>query len=239
MIQPQGFWRDYTGRFEQRPFYDDAALEAGVVQFLREKLDAEPSWPVSDDDLEFIADLSASFDRSRDLDELGLDVDAVTVFSQVRQPRIILSERLNAPNMRLRRRMTIAHELGHIVLHQPLYQRNERQLDLLHEFRDVPAYCHNALNTASVDWCEWQANYFGGALLAPSAELLRIRNAVLDDDVVVKDGTLPATRLVSQVASALDISRDAARVRLSQAQLLVSASDQHLFGSESQKSRGA
>jgi Zn-dependent peptidase ImmA (M78 family) len=239
MIQPEGYWRDYTGRFEQRPYFQNDALEFGAVQFLRDKLDADPSWPISDDDLEFIADLSASFDRGRDLSELGLEVDAVAVFSPVRQPRIILSERLNNANMRLRRRMTIAHELGHVILHQPLYQRNERQLDLLHEFREVPAYCHNALNTAAVDWCEWQANYFGGVLLAPKAELLRIRNAALGDGAIVKDGTLPATRLITQVANSLDISHDAARVRLAQVRLIVSASDQHLFPTESQGSRRA
>jgi Zn-dependent peptidase ImmA (M78 family) len=221
MIQPEGYWRDYTGRFEQRPYFQNDALEFGAVQFLRDKLDADPSWPISDDDLEFIADLSASFDRGRDLSELGLEVDAVAVFSPVRQPRIILSERLNNANMRLRRRMTIAHELGHVILHQPLYQRNERQLDLLHEFR------------------EWQANYFGGVLLAPKAELLRIRNAALGDGAIVKDGTLPATRLITQVANSLDISHDAARVRLAQVRLIVSASDQHLFPTESQGSRRA
>ena len=109
-------------------------------------------------------------------------------------------------------------------MHQPLYRKDERQLDLLHEYRDIPAYCQNALNVASVDWCEWQANYFGGVLLAPKKQLLHIRTQALGSDVVVHVDTPQPLRVVT-VAKILDISRDAARVRLAQVGVLTPSRD--------------
>jgi len=81
--------------------------------FLRETLGDNIHWPITDEDLEFAADMNASFDRGRDVDSLGLDVDAVTIFdSHDGRPKIVMNKSLKAPNMRLRRRMTIAHELS-------------------------------------------------------------------------------------------------------------------------------
>jgi len=215
-LHPDAYWRDYTGRFERRPYYADASLEAAAAAFLREMLGREPEWPISDDDLEFIADMASSYDRGRDMSELGLDVDAVTIFSSVGPPIIVLSDDLRRPNMRLRRRMTIAHELGHVVLHHRMYRGNELQLDLLGTSLKIPAYCQKAMTVAAVDWIEWQANFFGGALLAPKTEILRIVRETFDSQRTLIDGTVDAQTATQRIADLLDISRDAARVRLAQ-----------------------
>jgi Zn-dependent peptidase ImmA (M78 family) len=179
-------------------------------------LGQEPTWPISDDDLEFVADMASSFDIGRDMSELGLDVDAVTIFSSTGPPVIALSHSLLAPNMRLRRRMTIAHELGHVVLHHPMYRVNALQLNLLGTSLKVPAYCQKAMTVAAVDWVEWQANFFGGALLAPKAELLRIVRDTFGTERALHEGSIEAGTAVRRIAEELDISRDAARVRLAQ-----------------------
>ena len=60
-----------------------------------------------------------------------------------------------------RRRFTIAHEIAHIVLHFPLLEAHNEQVPLF--FRDEVIFQDKD--------SEWQANYFGGALLMP-AELM-------------------------------------------------------------------
>jgi hypothetical protein len=215
-IRPNGIWRDYSGRFENRPYYSDAALEAGATAFLREILGGEPPWPITDEDLDFVADMCAFFDRGRDMSELGLDVDAVTIFSSGGTPEIVVSQELRPPNFRLRRRMTIAHELGHVVLHQPLYRGNLLQLSLLGDSQKVPAYCIKAMAIAAVDWVEWQANFFAGALLAPKRLILGVVRDLFGDERCPIDGTSDASRAIVAVADRFDISRDAARVRLAQ-----------------------
>jgi Zn-dependent peptidase ImmA (M78 family) len=233
VIQPDAYWRDYTGRFDRHPYFREDTLEAGAVRVLEDTLGTGGAWPVSDDDLEFVADQHASFDRGRDVGDLGLDVDAVTVFSTTSRPRIVLNASLKSPNMRLRRRMTIAHELGHVVLHQPLYRRDEQQLDLLHEYRFTPSYCHDPMSTSSVDWCEWQANYFGGALLAPKAQLLQLLQRKLGEDITAQERSREAQQAVNLVASSFDISKQAARVRLAQIGFIAPAHDHELWNSQS------
>lgn len=150
------------------------------------------------------------------MSELGLDVDAVTIFSSTATPEIVLSQELRPSGMRLRRRMTIAHELGHVVLHQPLYRGNAAQLSLLGDSQKVPAYCHNAMAVAAVDWVEWQANFFAGALLAPKRLILGVVQQLFGGERCPTDGTNDAIRAIVEVAERFDISRDAARVRLAQ-----------------------
>ena len=224
LIEPKTWWRDYTGRFKQRPFYEDAAMEAAASALAREHIGDTLKWPLTDDDLDTLADFStASFDRGRDMSALGFEADAVTIFSQTGLPKMILSDALSTANMRLRRRMTIAHELGHIVLHQPLYGGDHRQLDLLSEYRAIPAYCHEAMSKATVDWCEWQASYFGGALLAPRAEIPQVLGEAGQSADSEQDGTVRAIAMIAKIAKHFQISRDAARVRLAQIGLIIPA----------------
>lgn len=230
MIEPDGWWRDYTGRFGKRPFYQEARIERAAVDLVNEYLEPPPTWPLSDDQLDFLADMVATFDRNRDVSEVGADVDAFTIFasSARTRPMIVLSSALNNdPRMKMRRRMTIAHEIGHVVLHQPLYARDPMQLDLLPEHRTIPNYCSDPMSSASVDWCEWQASYFGGALLAPKDAVMALDVVTLHPTGTV-DRTPDALHLIATVARHFEISKLAARVRLSQLGLVRSAGDSTL-----------
>jgi Zn-dependent peptidase ImmA (M78 family) len=220
-IEPKAWWRDYTGRFTKRPYYENAAIESAALVFVESLLGAS-TWPLDDDQLDTLADLStASFDRARDMSSLGFEADAVTIFSRTNLPKLILSDTLVPPNMRNRRRMTIAHELGHIVLHQPLYTGDQRQLDLLQEYRTIPAYCHDAMSKTSVDWCEWQASYFGGALLAPHMRIRAALESASRSTNPERDGSVEARAMTAIVARDFVISKDAARVRLAQVGFII------------------
>jgi Zn-dependent peptidase ImmA (M78 family) len=85
---------------------------------------------------------------------------------------------------------------------------------------------------AAVDWVEWQANFFAGALLAPSSLILDAVRKLFGDERCAIDGTSDATRAILAVADRFDISRDAARVRLAQVGFIKARSDDQLLLSQ-------
>lgn len=65
-----------------------------------------------------------------------------------------------------RYRFSVAHELGHFVLHKKYYPRNVKNS------KEWLAISHSIMN----DYAEFQANYFAGSLLVPEMELVRVLN---------------------------------------------------------------
>ena len=101
---------------------------------------------------------------------------------------------LHHPN---RQRFTIAHELGHIVLHRPLIE-NAIHLDRGSLKRDV-------VSTLGIDPIEIQANTFAAELLMPSAILERIvdgKPVDMEDD-----------KAIANLAKAFRVSPAAMRFR--------------------------
>lgn len=212
--------RDFTGRFPRRPFYKREEIEVRAAEALQKCAEAASisiEHPLTDEILEILADyMTERFDISSDTTTYGVDVDGFTVFARHGKPSVVLNRDLAAPSWRLRRRFTIAHELGHVVLHQPLYERDERQLDLLVRKESVPVYCAKKDIERSIDWCEWQAGYFAGALLIPGRELNSFLTERAEFVEPLTDGTTDADRLIARVSGEFDVSRDAARVRMLQ-----------------------
>lgn len=87
-----------------------------------------------------------------------------------------------------RYRFTLAHELGHIILHRHLYE--PRQFHTIEEWKkvinDIPEKDHA--------WYEWQAHAFAGLVLVPADQL----RAVVDKHMkaiiklLEKDGISPS-----------------------------------------------
>ena len=74
-----------------------------------------------------------------------------------------------------RLRFSIAHEIGHLVLHKELYEK--LAIDSLEDFRsflsDVPGQQYGYLET--------QANYFAGYFLVPRNILAKERETILNE----------------------------------------------------------
>lgn len=213
--------RDSTRRFTDRPFYTQREIEEAAQTALRqcaEKAKVSSTWPLPDHMLHKLVDfLTLRFDPYGDLSHIGIDVDGYTVFSRVEKPSVFINRDLDDPRYRLRRRMTIAHELGHVVLHQKLYERDDRQLDLLVPEPLTPVYCAKNQIVRSVDWCEWQAGFFGGALLMPTNLLVEYIGKFDEKALIgVAAEGFSARRLEVLVSEEFDVSKEAARVRLSQ-----------------------
>lgn len=77
-----------------------------------------------------------------------------------------------------RRRFTIAHELGHHILHES-YLRNNVHVDKVVLHRD-------SLSSDGIDEKEVQANKFAAELLMPSIDLMKINNVDINDDAEVQ-----------------------------------------------------
>ncbi len=82
-------------------------------------------------------------------------------------PRIILDQKHEESDSSMRVRFTLAHELGHFVLHRHRKIKNTEVLIDTEE--ELPRYFITPKNNRN--WVEWQANYFAGALLIPPIPL--------------------------------------------------------------------
>ena len=114
--------RDRSGRFEQRPFYDqyelDAQCEEIVDGFLRSK-NGVTAYPITTDDLTVMIERDvAELDLYANLAGDGRGVEGVTEFRRRRKPSVRIAKYLSASAARENRlRSTLAHEYAHVVFH--------------------------------------------------------------------------------------------------------------------------
>jgi len=123
---------------------------------------AEPPVPI-ESILEAHLELSLEFADLRDL----LKIDDVLGATYIEDGRVVISQHLDptdTPGIEGRYRFTLAHEIGHWVLHRVLFQRADMQC-LLFDDQGKPAIvCRTNSKKEAV---EIQADKFAGALLMP------------------------------------------------------------------------
>jgi Zn-dependent peptidase ImmA (M78 family) len=104
---------------------------------------------------------------------------------------------LHHPN---RQRFTIAHEIGHLVLHRPEITKE------IHVDREFPMLMRDAVSATGSDEMEIEANCFAAEILMPEsflAKSLEGRPIDIDDDAAV-----------SALAKVYKVSASAMRLRL-------------------------
>ncbi|HUD08547.1 MAG TPA: ImmA/IrrE family metallo-endopeptidase [Candidatus Saccharimonadales bacterium] len=103
------------------------------------------------------------------MSQCGVDAQITSDFTS------IYVDQKNYENDTNRFRFSLAHEVGHYVLHEKFYK------DLkISSFADVIAFM-DEIDAEEYSHLEVQANKFGNYLLLPRKELLRIRNTVLEE----------------------------------------------------------
>lgn len=119
------------------------------------------------------------------------------LFINDRQP-IIGVNALHHPH---RQRFTIAHEIGHLILHR------EKIAERVHVDKKFPVVMlhRDTRSTQGTDWFEIQANQFAAALLMP--EFL-LREAVGQEEYDIDD-----QRPIDELAKKLRVSRQALEYR--------------------------
>jgi hypothetical protein len=93
------------------------------------------------------------------LDELEVDAFLTSDLKRVYVDQFVMEHR------RRRFRFSLAHELGHVEMHKPLYDGARIQ-----SVRDWEAL-QQSISEDDYAWFEFQANSFAGLVLVPSAEL--------------------------------------------------------------------
>lgn len=240
--------RDTTRRFSARPYYEgtelDTECERIVTAFLRER--GRLAWPVSTDDLTKLLEQNVSdLDLYADLSDLGNNFEGVTDFSPGQLPRVrICRDLASSAKHENRLRTTITHELGHVKLHNFLFQLAAENVDLF-----LPTSTRNEatkrdsratqrcmrgtiIDSHERDWMEWQAGYACGAFLMPRSFVtqdvadFRRKHHLLGDIEITSD---LGSSLISLVSERYAVSTDAARVRLAKLNVLIRKAANSIF----------
>jgi hypothetical protein len=231
--------RDLTGRFPERPHFEPAELDAICDRAILDHVDQcgrKLEYPISSDLLETLIEAhAASLDLFADLSGEGADVQGVTDFFRGKRPRVRIDAGLaNDKNREVRLRTTLAHEFGHVHLHDALFQANDARLDLFAGTAGKAAQVgqrelarckrETIVDALPSDWMEWQAGYVCGALLMPRRKMRelvhgRMREARQTDELEL--GSDLGRRIVAEVIERFFVSGDAARVRLKVLELAV------------------
>jgi Zn-dependent peptidase ImmA (M78 family) len=214
---------DDRGRFHRRPFYRaeelDAECEALLADFHRATGRGDDVAIETDDLTVLIERHVGDLDVYADLSDDGPEVEGVTLFAAARKPDVAIAERLTSDDRRSNRyRTTLAHELGHVILHDPLFQEKLATGDLFAATSEERLVCKRdtMVDAPQSDWMEWQASYFSGALLMPRRPMIDLAKEQSDGlSGAPRVGTNRATKLLSSAIERFIVSQDAARVRLS------------------------
>jgi hypothetical protein len=214
---------DRTGRFKERPHYDqnelDTECETLIVRFLQKSY-GRVDYPISTDDLTKLIETKADLDQYADLSDEGTDVEGVTRFGVGRQPTVEISQALSEDERRENRlRTTLTHEFGHVHFHDALIQMKFATLDLFAARADEKVVCKRdkIVDAPFVDWLEWQACYASGSLLMPKSALAELvqgyrRERGLQSSIMAASGE--GALLIDRVKERFRTSSEAARVRL-------------------------
>jgi Zn-dependent peptidase ImmA (M78 family) len=232
--------RDTQHGFGERPHYEqrelDDMFERLAVDFLKAKY-GKAEFPLQTEDLKTLIEEHVNIlDQYADLSKYGPGVEGVTVFRPAKgKPDVAVANSLQSNENR--QRMTLAHELGHVRLHDHLFAMRDRQISGLppnHSPNGI--YCkRDTMESAPVkDWLEWQASYAASALLVPATRLREVVGGIQQHLNIF--GAVEATSehgrtLIDAVVKKFQVSPSAARVRLSVKNYLgTPAATRSLFG---------
>jgi hypothetical protein len=180
-------------------------------------------FPITTDDITLLIEQDCDdLDPYADLSGYPGNVEGLTEFWPGRKPRVKISQSLSeSENRENRLRTTLTHEFGHVRLHGYLFATeilsgdlfgNSRQPEVISCKRDT------MISAPNNDWMEWQAGYACGAALMPASRVRRIADEYLRVNNLYGAVPLVSTHgqaLVDATIDAFQVSRDAARVRLS------------------------
>lgn len=123
-------------------------------------------------------------------------------------------------NEQQRLAFTLAHELGHWVLHQRFYTESEQAAARTRVFRDNHT-CY--LPRTPVEWTEWQADCFASCFLLPRVHVRQVTKDYLKEigqhysrllNFSDRNARAGFIALSERLAKTMGVSRDCARIRL-------------------------
>lgn len=216
---------DRTGRFAYRPYFPDGELddfcEAAITSYMADH-SGRIVLPIPTDRLITLIERDAAeLDTYADLSEEGPNVQGLTKFQPGEKPYVFIDGSLSAEGREHRLRTTLAHEWGHVALHDAPYQEKAAVGDLFSAPNIHAAKCKrdDIVGAGQSDWIEWQAGYVCGALLMPKTHVIASANRFCDRYRAhgrIVAGTGWVDQLAEFVARDFQVSKDAARIRIVQ-----------------------
>lgn len=219
----------------QAPFIASASIDGKIqsllVEHLRHKRGGCDKMPASTDEITTLIERSvASLDLYADLSEFGPNIEGITLFSYGCKPTVLISKTLTEASNDNRLRSTLGHEYGHVILHNPVFQR------LAHARLGLEAYQVSIeggfQRSRQPDHYESQAWKAAGALLMPIGylkEVVRVTRAQFETFSPISFDSDEGNQVVSAVATAFEVSVPFARVRLLKSKLLATEAVPALF----------
>jgi hypothetical protein len=210
----------------QRPHYEPAELDTTfeqiIIKFLKGKYGVA-RFPVPTEDLKTLIEKDVSdLEQYADLSRFGDGVEGVTLFDPGCKPKVYVVAELTEDDRRENRlRTTLTHEYGHVCLHAPLFAIEQPNLGLFDSgAKQRGIYCkrETMIQARQADWMEWQAGYACGAILMPATYVRRTAGEIherLGIFGAVSAETPAGATLINSVVDGYQVSREAARVRLS------------------------
>lgn len=128
----------------------------------------------------------------------------------------ILFDEFEAEKSEVRYRTTIAHELGHMILHKKYYTNSTIEIKCRKDV--VDNYDYKELTTR-YDWEEHQANWFAACILIPKDMLIKmIYELVLNFEIPIPSklkyiSSDEKNRIIDKISTTFNVSRQMAKIR--------------------------
>ena len=202
---------DTTGRFPTRPFYSEEELDSVALVALGQIERPSERYPVNTTELCAIAARkNCSVEVEADLPE---GVDAKIQFFINGAALISVTSAKSSLN---RLRMSIAHEVGHLILHKEIISESQMQ-DGVFEIS-----VGESAPSEAYDWLEWQASFFGASLLMPRNALVAWLRENRNCTILpyrVKENEWES--LIGAIATDFSVSKEATRIRTGKLRILI------------------
>lgn len=169
-------YRTTTGPFAERPYYKDEEIEATCTDELR----AVGLYPATPEPVRIDRFIEKRFGVTPRYEELGENILGCTVFGAKGVQDVVVAKALDEEGSKpadRRIRTTLAHEIGHGLLHAHLFSLNRGSRPLFGDFtnpdepkvlcREVPVTAQFRKPGYDGRWWEFQANRTIGPLLLP------------------------------------------------------------------------
>lgn len=206
----------------------DSRAELLISTHLESRRLREDRFPVTCGDLStLLENMADDLDLYADLAEFGDGVEGATFFRLGRKPIVKIAQELSEAQNDNRLKSTLAHELGHVALHDPHFQ-SKQQARLFPVNRTFAQVSFRDGFSDPVDRCpyEYQAWYFCGAILMPRSEVVSTVRSHLTlvgcFSDVWKDSEL-GLELVQLVAARFGVSSQLARIHLLRTKVITDA----------------
>lgn len=216
------YYKNKKGPFPVGVFLEDAEIESAALEQTH-KANIYPSidHPYVNADLI----LEKNFGITPDFEDLEDGVLGKAEFYKNGQVRVLiarlLGEECNGSKENLYR-TTLAHEIGHVVLHRILFLDDTLKFHGVSQSPDAkyPVLCRGdqtgyTIKEYSGEWWEWQANRFMSALLMPRQPTIKMCEELRNANLGATTSDLKQL-LIQRMSVEMKVSRQACEIRLNQ-----------------------